>query len=165
MARPVNNIAGNKYGFLTAVRYAGEHRWLFKCECGNEKVIPSSYVTRSDGHRTVKSCGCIKTGRKPLHGMSSTRFYSVWSGINDRCYGINSRKYPVYGGKGIISEWRNNFNKFKTDMYLSYLSHVEEHGERNTTIDRIKNVGNYNKQNTRWATYIVQNRNRRNVSG
>lgn len=49
-------------------------------------------------------------------------------------------------------------------MYESYLSHVKEHGERNTTIERKDSAGNYCKDNCRWATLKEQARNtKRNV--
>jgi hypothetical protein len=163
MSRPPNNITGKVYGRLTAIKYAGDHKYLFRCSCGKEKIIRSSNVTRTDGHRTVKSCGCLLAeypGYNRKHGMSSTRFYNIWASINDRCYGINSHKYPIYGGKGITSTWKDNFIQFKNDMYESYLSHVRKYGERNTTIDRLDGNKNYNKSNCRWATYKVQNNNR-----
>lgn len=55
------DITGQKWGMLTAIRYDhtenGKHVWLFECECGNQKLIPSSYVK----YGKVKSCGCLRS--------------------------------------------------------------------------------------------------------
>lgn len=46
-------------------------------------------------------------------------------------------------------------------MYESYLDHVKEYWEKNTTIDRINPSWNYCKENCRRATIKEQNYNKR----
>jgi hypothetical protein len=99
------------------------------------------------------------------HGMSNTRFYKIWSGILKRCLNENSQAFKNYGGRGITvcKEWKEDFLNFKEDMYPSYLEHVQKHGERNTSIERIDVNGNYEKSNCAWATRTTQNNNNRRV--
>lgn len=81
-----------------------------------------------------------------------------------RCYNKKHKHYNNYGGRGIIvcEEWKNNFIKFKDDMYDSYKEHCEVYGEYNTSIDRIDVDYNYNKENCKWATNKEQQNNLRN---
>lgn len=55
------DITGQKHGKLTAIKfvYADERHnayWLFRCECGNEKIIKKGAVL--NGH--TRSCGCLQ---------------------------------------------------------------------------------------------------------
>lgn len=55
------NITGKRYGRLVAVefRYYDENHkdcWLFRCDCGNEKVMPAANVKWC----RVRSCGCLQ---------------------------------------------------------------------------------------------------------
>lgn len=52
------NITGQMFGKLTAIKRVGEKhpaRWLFRCECGNEKEIVG-YSVRTG---KTKTCGCF----------------------------------------------------------------------------------------------------------
>jgi len=99
--------------------------------------------------------------RNKTHGLSYSKFYRTYYQIKCRCDNPNTQKYYLYGGKGITYVWKT-FDDFKRDMYQPYLEHMKKYGEKNTTIDRINSSGNYTKENCRWATYSLQNMNRKN---
>jgi hypothetical protein len=169
--KPID-LVGKSFGRLIVVRFIGFVKkvrvWEVKCECGNINIINGYDLTRKNG-RGVKSCGCIHSEiiskNETTHGMSKSQLWRIWHGIRTRCLNKNDKTYPRYGGHGVTvySKWlgEHGFENFRDDMYESYLKHVKEFGEANTSLDRWpNNYGNYEPSNVRWATWQEQARNR-----
>jgi len=135
-------------------------RFLFRCDCGNEKVM-FLYAVKS-GH--TKTCGC-KLGL-PIVGLSKHPLYQIYRGMLRRCFAPTDKNYYFYGAKGVTvcNQWcdtgstKINLEKFKVfikDVYPTY--------KPGMTIDRWPdNNGNYEPGNVRWATVFEQNRNKTN---
>lgn len=137
---------------------SGRSMWECRCECGNTTVVYLGHFR--DGH--TKSCGCHKKEVNTKHGQSGTKLYLTWQNIVQRTTNPSHPEYKYWGGRGItISNEYREFINFYRDMGKSFDKHVEEHGGRQTTIDRVDNNKGYERGNLRWATPTEQNYNRR----
>ena len=166
------DLTGLKFGRLTVLKQVPkpEHLkykaryWLCECDCGNDRIVPRNNLIKNN----TTSCGClnkeiVSNMRKDsaTHDMTKTRFYGIWRNMKYRCNNKNCRAYPNYGGRGIsVCDRWDKFENFYEDMYESYQKHLNEYGEKQTTLDRKNNNGNYESSNCRWATYEEQLNNR-----
>lgn len=152
-----NDIVGQQFGYLTVLDYSGRHgaRPMYRCRCicGSERNYGRSNL-RSGG---TKSCGCksieLQLVKRIRHGMNNTKTYAVWEAMIQRCTNPRWKAFKNYGGRGITvcERWRA-FENFFADM-----------GEAPSglQLDRIDNNLGYFKDNCRWATPLVNSRNRR----
>lgn len=123
-----------------------------RCECGEVKIIPPSGLLNG----SIVSCGCLRRDRHLTHGMSYRPEYKAWDSMIQRCNTPSDRRYRKYGGRGITvcDEWSHSFENFYMDM-----------GDKPSpeySLDRIDNNKGYCKDNCRWTTEAVQQRNRSN---
>lgn len=142
---------------LREIKREVPHRRRVECICDCLEIVEADLGAISAGQ--TRSCGCLSfklsvTSQK--RGVSQTLTYKAWTRINKRCHDPRSDKWEYYGGRGIIvcPEWRHDFTAF--------LSDVGECPGPEYSIDRWPDQnGNYEKNNTRWATKIQQMRNKR----
>lgn len=150
MGRNKINLLGRKFGRLTVIgetqeKYGTSYKWLCRCDCGTEKLVVGSQLTR--GH--TKSCGCNPAGGfSKTHGQSGTKLYWVWRDMKKRCGLETSKSYQYYGGKGVkvCEEWESDFEAFygwmKRKGYRSGL-----------VVDRIDPDGDYCPENCQLLTH------------
>lgn len=154
------DITGKHLNSLTALRSTGvksnngDFIWEFICDCG--ETCTTTIGSFNSGKTTSCGCAVVKSAknRDTYHGMSATTEYKTWLKMKERCSNPNDIEYPFYGAVGInyCEEWKD-FRLFIKDMGLK--------PDGNFTLDRIDLTKPYYKENCRWASKYVQNRNKR----
>ena len=157
------DLTGQPFGRLIVIRECGRKNgcvaWLCKCDCGREKVVRGSSLTRRK-NPTV-SCGCWNEEKKIKHGCAQETWYDTYNGMMQRCghcEGASERDLRLYRDRGItVCElWRNSPRAFGDWM----LSHGWHQGLQ---IDRIDNDQGYCPENCRVVTPKENANNRRDT--
>lgn len=158
MAKRID-LTGRSFGrwLVESYCYTNKYRvsyWNVKCRCGNKKVVSGQVLK----NKTSRSCGCLKSqmAKEALttHGLTGTPTYKTWKSMKGRCLNPSDQDYANYGGRGIqVCERWMSFENFFADM-----------GEKNKelTLERVNNNGNYEPGNCVYATRMSQGNNKRN---
>lgn len=169
-----HDLVGKIFNRLTIIKYAYSDKsrkacWLCKCECGNEVIVDTHRLKNGN----TKSCGCYKIEKgSTQNGVSSLKdpvmykLYHSYKAMMSRCFNPQDHAYFNYGLRGITVclRWSNDISglaNYIIDMQPSYLKHVDEYGLHNTSLDRIKVMGNYEPSNCKWSTWDEQGNNKR----
>jgi len=154
------DLIGKKFGKLIVTKFAFFKKkrtyWHCKCDCGKETVV------RGDNLKSglTNSCGCERGNFK--HGYRRNRerskIYVVWNHMIQRCTNPKNLAYKNYGKREITvcDRWNckkgGSFENFLEDMGIC---------PSGLTLDRINNDDGYYKENCRWVTSKINNRNKR----
>ena len=165
--RYIENIAGRKYGRLTAIEFShisdkGHHIWKFKCDCGNTIIRNKE----NNKNKNMSSCGCFRIKcdtikkfklRKDFDEIKPLlyRTHNSWYAMKSRCNNPKNSNYPVYGARGIkvCDRWMD-FNNFFEDIGV-----IPE----GMTLERVDVNGNYCPENVILIPHKEQWKNRRNT--
>ena len=105
----------------------------------------------------------IRTGSRweefPIKKELRKKFSQTWNNLISRCTNPKDKRYSYYSKVGVSNEWKD-FKNFQIDMLETFLIHVDRHGIKNTTIERLNNKEGYNVNNCRWATWKEQRENK-----
>lgn len=177
--KEMENLVGRRFNHLIVIEFDHKEKtatstkyvWKCRCDCGREVLVSRNGLMRGRKSCNSKDCpftvkhsyDCSRSyhGGVATHGMSSTRFYRLYRKMLERCYYEKDTKYDKDGIE-VCDRWKESFENFRDDMYDSYQKHVEEFGEKNTTLDRIDYTMDYYKENCRWATIKEQANNKSN---
>lgn len=163
------DLTGIKHGRLlplkpvTQILSSGRRlvAWKCRCDCGSHKTVLATHLRKG----ATVSCGCYREeASRRSDGKPNIREwpeYGIYNQMRNRCENPNVRSWKYYGARGIrvCDRWRVGENG-KT----GFECFCEDMGPRppNLTIDRIDNLGNYEPNNCRWATYQQQRKNQHN---
>lgn len=160
---PKIDLTGKVFGRLKVLSLSGKgkygYKWNCMCSCGSRSTPWARHLL--NGQST--SCGCFtrekirmaKTTHGETLGHKCSAEYNAWSSMWKRCRTKTHRCFADYGGRGItVCEKWKSFPEFLKDMGRK--------PNPKMSLDRIKNNGNYEPSNCRWAIQKVQCNNKRN---
>ena len=150
---PKIDLTGQRFERLVVIAPAPtkgrETFWQCCCDCGAELAVRTSNLR----HGRAGSCGCRQRDAVTTHGLCNAPEYKPWASMIERCTKPESPSWPYYGAKGVTVH--------PTLMTIEgFIAEIGPRPSPEHTIDRIANKGHYEPGNIRWATHVVQCRNR-----
>lgn len=151
------DLSGDRVGDWEIIKVDQENSYprsiyyLCKClRCGNLKSVSANNLKAKT---TLSCCG------KSKHNAYKTREYHIYLDMRKRCYDVNHKAYPNYGGRGITmcDSWIDPVNGF-----INFIADMGGRPSEKHTIERLDNSLGYSVTNCSWETMEVQQRNRRN---
>lgn len=135
---------------------------LCKCECGTTLAVRLTNLRT----KHTQSCGCLSVelliDRGTTHGQAKpgqqSANYRLWCSIKNRTVLGTATASTRYAGRGITlyAPWVDDFISFDT-----WIRENLGPRQKNYSLDRINNDGNYEPGNLRWATPREQSNNTR----
>lgn len=113
----VKSLVGQKFGRLTVVSLLGRIRktTIYECLCDCGGMVHADRGALL--HQHTRSCGCLITDTKRVHGMSDGIEHSTWMRMRQRCENPKDKAFRYYGARGIkVCERWNDFRNFLDDM-------------------------------------------------
>lgn len=165
----MKNLSGKRFGrlFVTdnferrKTKSGSRIYWECQCDCGNKVYVSGSSLRIGK----TKSCGCYqREWAKQKHtkdGLSGTRLYKIWVGMNQRCFNPNNSAWNHYGGRGIsvCDEWAKTY-----DGFIAFYEWSIKNGYSDLlTIERIDVHKDYSPNNCKWETWKKQKLNTTNT--
>lgn len=129
------DITGQRYGNLVAIKFAyvdkkGRIKWIFRCDCGNEKAIRTDSV--KEGKTT--SCGCILSETAKEKAKNMQNIYSEKSLVEGTS--LCKLKEKIYknntsGVKGVSwhsrdKKWQATISLKRKVIYLGQFNKLED---------------------------------------
>lgn len=161
------DLTGKRFGYLLVLWRLPNNKdkramWHCFCDCGKFKNLRSNVLVNN----LTTSCGCqgkltFNFTEKYKVAFNKHPLASICRNAHARCYDKNSRRYKDYGGRGIklFPLWK----KYLCEMAMYIETNLGKKPGPEYSLDRIDNNKGYEPGNLRWATIIMQNRNKRNT--
>ena len=158
----VLNLIGERFGNLIVIKRLENNKynrsqWLCLCDCGKQKIISGNSLQTNK----TKSCGCLRFKHGHTKYKISSKTFSAWDSMKQRCENPLHKSYKNYGGRGITicSRWTEPDGR-------GFKNFLEDIGEipKGYELDRINNnklKNGYSPKNCRLSTRKEQARNRR----